>query len=741
MNRTHALALTAVFGFTGCAGYESTDAEAEPQGTLEADTQPQGTLEADTEQYRISVEIPVDDVHIGKGENLDVDALLTERTAFNAADFHLLEVVLVARSRSQGAEGGGSAELIVDEWVSGAIDVPQGTGESWYEVRIPALVTDTEPDWVVDFTGALDLNLLVAVLEPRPTMLAQAGGSVRQVAVVDGGEAETTEPVETVEPVGEVVHAVEVVEAEPEPRTQVHAVAVVEQPVYRTRTVYRVVDRPVHTYSVSWVYDPARYYVFRDYGGWTYRYFPGTWDWRCYDLSFRLQRHHRHNRHDHRRSDRYDRRRDDRHDGRPDRRRRDGDRHRGDRDGRDRGRDRRGERRQGNETRAIVARPTPRLRRVDSTHPRARVASRRDADGNRGNARSTRVADRPVDSRRLNPFQRRDPGQPTTPIRVAEPRPVQERADSVRTASSGPGPRTSVRSARTRAFDRRAVDPSAASRPSTSRATAARNVTPTSPENVRNARTRTLTRRDEPFGVPVDSTRQPASRRMATLGADEQPRSNARVRSFQRRSAAQTPAPDIALVTVTRQQRQPAVARELPVREDARPSNPRTQVFQRETERRSAVRTVTRSAEPRRTPESRRTVPTAVRRQRSVDERSNAPTRAFQPRHEQRATVSTEPRNRRPESRPRSVQPTRSTPPVRSERTVRPQLTRQVAAPTRPQRAMPRRSESRPVAQRQAPARREAPPAQPQKPGKSDKAGRQEQGTSRNARTRAFERR
>ena len=697
MNRTHTLALTAVFGFAGCAGYESTDAEAEPQGTLEADTQPQGTLEADTEQYRISVEIPVDDVHIGKGENLDVDALLTERTAFNAADFHLLEVVLVARSRSQGAEGGGSAELIVDEWVSGAIDVPQGTGESWYEVRIPALVTDTEPDWVVDFTGALDLNLLVAVLEPRPTMLAQAGGSVRQVAVVDGGEAETTEPVETVEPVGEVVHAVEVVEAEPEPRTQVHAVAVVEQPVYRTRTVYRVVDRPVHTYSVSWVYDPARYYVFRDYGGWTYRYFPGTWDWRYYDLRFRLPRHDYRDRH-HRRADRHDRHRDGRH---SDRRHGDGDRHRGDGDRRDR--ERRGERRQGNETRAIVARPTPRLRRVDSTHPRARVASRRDADGNRGDARSTRVADRPVDNRRLNPFQRRDPGQPTTPIREAEPRPVQARADSARTASTGPGPRASVRSARTRAFARRAADPSVA--------------------------------------PPVDATRQPASRRTATLRADGQARSNARVRSFQRQSTARTPAPDVASITVTPQQRQPAVVRESRAREDARPSNPRTQVFQRETERRGAVRTVTRSAEPRRRPESRRTVGSSVRQQQPVDERSNARTRAFQRRPEQRATVRSEPRTRRPESLPRSVQPTRSAPPVRSDRTVRPETTRQVAAPTRPQRATSRRSEPRPVAQRQVPARREAPPAQPRQPSNSDKADRQEQGKSRNARTRAFERR
>ena len=216
--------------------------------------------------------------------------------------------------------------------------------------------------------GALDLNLLVAVLEPRETMLAQAEATVREVALVDSQDASSeVSASDALEPEAEIVHSVEVVDATPLAPTVVKEVEVVERPVYHTRTVYEVVDRPVYTYHTSWIYDPARYYVFRGYRGWTYRYFPGTWDWRCYDVTFRLPRHHHH--HDRHRFVRHDR------DRRHDRRRGDRDRHRGDRDGRERGRERSGERGQVSETRLIASRQSPRLRRMDADQLRARAAT------------------------------------------------------------------------------------------------------------------------------------------------------------------------------------------------------------------------------------------------------------------------------------------------------------------------------------------------------------------------------
>ena len=194
------------------------------------------TVVADeADDYRISVEIPLGELGAddgAEGRIVKVDELLNERTGFSADDFALDEVVLVARSASGE---GGNAELLVLEWRSGLFAVPEGGEEDWFEVRIPAPEDDLGGAWLLDLTGAVTVDTLVAVLEPKP----------RVVEVV------TTQ---------------------------------------RTRTIYR--DLYPRTHYVHWLYDPARYYVYHDYGGWPYRYFIGPWNYRYYDLTYRPYRYH-----------------------------------------------------------------------------------------------------------------------------------------------------------------------------------------------------------------------------------------------------------------------------------------------------------------------------------------------------------------------------------------------------------------------------------------------------------------
>lgn len=56
------------------------------------------TAPADEADYRVSVEIPLNELHVAEGEILRVNELLDERTDFDAKDFLLDEVVVVARS-------------------------------------------------------------------------------------------------------------------------------------------------------------------------------------------------------------------------------------------------------------------------------------------------------------------------------------------------------------------------------------------------------------------------------------------------------------------------------------------------------------------------------------------------------------------------------------------------------------------------------------------------------------------
>ena len=191
-----------------------------------------------TEDYRISVEIPLEELQVAEAEILKVNELLAERTGFNAEDFQLDEVVLIARS---DAEGDANAELLVLEWRSGQVAIPPGGEDDWFEVRVPAPDEDNGGAWLLDITGAATVNLLVAVLEPRP-------------AVVE-----------------KIAHT---------------------KTVYRTRTVYR--DRAVYprSYHSYWIYEPSRYYTVHYHGIWPYRYFIGPWDSRYYDLAYRPYRYH-----------------------------------------------------------------------------------------------------------------------------------------------------------------------------------------------------------------------------------------------------------------------------------------------------------------------------------------------------------------------------------------------------------------------------------------------------------------
>ena len=190
------------------------------------------------DDYRISVEIPLElEADDGAdGRLLKVDELLDERTDFEADDFALDEVVLIARSASGE---GGNAELLVLEWRSGLVAVPEGGEGDWFEVRIPAPEDDLGGAWLLDLTGAVTVEMLVAVLEPKPRLVEEATTTF------------TT---------------------------------------YRTRTVYS--ERYPRTHYVHWLYDPTRYYVYHDYGIWPYRYFIGAWDYRYYDLGYRPHYHH-----------------------------------------------------------------------------------------------------------------------------------------------------------------------------------------------------------------------------------------------------------------------------------------------------------------------------------------------------------------------------------------------------------------------------------------------------------------
>lgn len=188
--------------------------------------------EADEEDYRVSVEIPLHAMHVAESGILQVDELLDERTSFDAEDFLLDEVVLIARSNG---EVEANAELLVVEWRSGEVAIPAGGEDDWYEVRVPAPEEDLGGAWLLDIHGDATVDLVVAVLEPRPRLVSEA-------------------------------------------RT-----------VYRTTTVYRPA-RGVR--EVFWIYDPGRYYVYHYHGVWPYRYFIGPWTYRYYDLAYRPHRHH-----------------------------------------------------------------------------------------------------------------------------------------------------------------------------------------------------------------------------------------------------------------------------------------------------------------------------------------------------------------------------------------------------------------------------------------------------------------
>ena len=189
------------------------------------------TAPAEEPDYRVSVEIPLDELHVAEGEILRVNELLDERTDFDAEDFLLDEVVVVARSNGDVEA---SAELLVVEWRSGQVAIPAGESDEWYEVRVPAPGEDLGGAWLLDIAGDATVDLVVAVLQPQPRRVAEA-------------------------------------------RT-----------VYRTTTVYR--SSPVR--EVFWIYDPARYYVVHYHGAWPYRYFIGPWSYRYYDLAYRPHRHH-----------------------------------------------------------------------------------------------------------------------------------------------------------------------------------------------------------------------------------------------------------------------------------------------------------------------------------------------------------------------------------------------------------------------------------------------------------------
>ena len=118
------------------------------------------------DDYRISVEIPLDGTEFADEQILRVNELLDERTEFDSSDFQLDEVVLVARSEGQTSDRdvAGRAELLVLEWRSGAFDIPAGSEGDWYEVRIPAPDEDPGGAWLLDVTGDVAVDFLVVVM-------------------------------------------------------------------------------------------------------------------------------------------------------------------------------------------------------------------------------------------------------------------------------------------------------------------------------------------------------------------------------------------------------------------------------------------------------------------------------------------------------------------------------------------------------------------------------------------------
>ena len=211
-------ALLALSSLAACAGHET--------ATVQTVAPPPSV------SHQISVEIPLDGWQVEGHDLLRVNQLLDERTEFDADDFRLDELILIARS--DDPVHAGSAEVLVLDWRSGEFDIPQGGTEDWFEVRIPIGEEDPSGAWLLDVEGDVTIDLLVAVLEP---------------------------PAEVVK----------------------------ERTVYRTRTIYRdVVDVYPRTYQAFWIYDPMRYYTVHYHGGiWPYRYFIGPWDFRYYDLAYR----------------------------------------------------------------------------------------------------------------------------------------------------------------------------------------------------------------------------------------------------------------------------------------------------------------------------------------------------------------------------------------------------------------------------------------------------------------------
>ena len=206
---------------------------------------PDALLPAD--EALLSVEIPLEGpLRVTGAELLRVNELLDERTEFAAGDFRLDEVVLVARSEAASA---GEAELLVMDWRSGEFDIPPADKDEWFEVRIPAPETDPGGAWLLDVVGDVTVDMLVAVLEPRPAAAA----------------THTAAP---------------------------------------TRTVYRLVDGHRTRVVTRWVHSPHYYHVYHYHHGWPYRYFRGAWR---YDLVYRPRHTHyryhhrdRHARHHHR---------------------------------------------------------------------------------------------------------------------------------------------------------------------------------------------------------------------------------------------------------------------------------------------------------------------------------------------------------------------------------------------------------------------------------------------------------